>query len=229
MSVYIPPEKRDTRYGLWYVHYQCRVPYVQTLDPDDLYQNGLPTSGDPHHDHAMQWEPRLLGLPVHRMAELMETGANVSLVNAADAYTIYNDIEKHLLAWKAKIESSFNPGFVPEEDLLILDRFATRIYEHAKPFFNAGFIAANFRIAGRSRGGRRNIAENVRRAEQEEAAREEKNKDSLSFKNIKVLKPIAKYDREKILQMEQVDYSGQETVIDMPPRVSLTSMFRRGK
>lgn len=227
MSVYIPPENRDTRWPLWFIHYQCRVPYVQMLSPEDLANDGLPTSGDPHHDHAMQWEPRLVGLPVHRMAELWNTGACVALVNAKDAYTIYNDIEKHLIAWKNKIEAQYNPGFVPEEDLLLLDRFATSMYEHAKPFFNAGFINAHFRIAGRSRMGRRAVAENVRKADEAAAAEIERNKENLSFKHINVVKPVGRYDPEKIRQAEQVDYSGQETIVNMPPRTSMTSMLRR--
>ena len=52
---YIRPENRDTRYALWFDRYQCRVPYIQTLSIDELSENGLPTSGDIHHDHAMQW------------------------------------------------------------------------------------------------------------------------------------------------------------------------------
>jgi hypothetical protein len=161
------------------------------------------------------------------MAELWNTGACVALVKAQDAYTIYNDIEKHLIAWKNKIEAQYNPGFVPEEDLMLLDRFATSMYEHAKPFFNAGFINAHFRIAGRSRMGRRAVAENVRKADEAAAAELERNKENLSFKHINVVKPVGKYDPEKIRQAEQVDYSGQETIINMPPRTSMTSMLRR--
>ena len=104
MSTYIHPNNRDTRYPLWFDRYRCRVPFIQTLSIEELEQNGLPSSGDRYHDHAMQWEPRLMSIPIVRMAELWASGANISLVDSKDSPQIYKAISAHLFAWKAHIE-----------------------------------------------------------------------------------------------------------------------------
>lgn len=224
---YIPPERRDTRYALWYIRYRVRIPNIQMYTAEELIENGLPTSGDPNHDHAMQWEPRHMALPIHRIAELWGEGANVSLLRASDALPIYQAVEAHLQAWKKKIEERFNPGEVPEADLLLLDRFASMIYVHAKPLFSNEFIAANFVIAGRRHGSRRNVVAAVSKREEERMAHEEKNKDNLIFSNLRVHKPTLGYSVEKERQRTQIDYSGQELIADAPPRASLASFMRR--
>lgn len=222
-----PPVNRDTRHGLWHVRYRVRIPHIQMISAEDLINNGLPTSGDQHHDHAMQWEPRHMSLPIHRLAELWNEGANISLTRPDDALPIYLAVEAHLQAWKNKIESRFNPGAVPEDDLLILDRFASMIYGHAKPLFSNEFVAANFVIAGRRAGSRRNMVAAVSKNEEAKRDHEEKNKENLIFNNLRIHKPTLGYNREKILQREQIDYSGQETVVQAAPRVSLASFMRR--
>lgn len=133
MSVYIRPEERDTRYPLWYIPYECRVPYIQSMSIEELSQKGIYISGVPAYDHATAWEPRLMGLSVVRMIEMWHNGANIQLVNA-DSYVrkIYDDIQAHLQAWTNHINTTYNLRNYPEEELKIMDDFNGVMYEHAK-------------------------------------------------------------------------------------------------
>lgn len=226
---YIPPENRDTRYPLWFVRYEVSVPYIQTLDPDEMARYGVPTSGDPHHDHATMWEPIRTWMPIHRIAELWNEGAAIRIVNKKDTVAIYRAVEDHLQAWKRHIETTYNPTDVPEEDLLILDRFASEVYDKAAPFFTNKWVAANFKLVGRSPHSRRAIAKRIEDAERLAYERAQKDKDSgvLTFENIDVVAPAPKYDKSKAQQREQVDYSGAEYKPDVEPRRTLTSFLRR--
>lgn len=133
MTIYIRPENRDTRYNLWHVLYQCRVPYIQSMSVEELAQKGMHVTGIAAYDHATAWEPRLISIPVVRMIELWHSGANVYLVNADQhVRQIYEDIQKHLAAWTQHINQTYNIRHIPEEDLKLMDEFNSVMWEHAK-------------------------------------------------------------------------------------------------
>ncbi|BAW19206.1 hypothetical protein [Ralstonia phage RP31] len=225
MSGYIRPENRDTRYALWHVRYQCRVPYIQTLNIDELEAWGLPTSGDVHHDHAMQWEPRLISIPIHRMADLWSGGANVSLVNRADAPKIYEAISAHLFAWKNHIENSYHPTKPPYEDLLVLDQFANIIYEHAKFAYDKNFVDKHFRISSRGAIGRRAMLNSMTRID--ERRRENAERGMTELRNIDFVEAAPRYNPDA--ERTFVDYSGRDQAPDAPARNSLAKFFKKGQ
>lgn len=133
MTVYIRPENRDTRYPLWHIPYQVRVPYIQTLTVEELAEKGIYTSGVAAYDHATAWEPRLISISVVKMIMLWNQGANIYIVDMENCCRqIYEDIQKHLEAWVAHINTSYNLRTYPEEDLKLMDQFNTVMYEHAK-------------------------------------------------------------------------------------------------
>lgn len=221
---YIPIENRDTRYDLWYIRYQCRVPFIQTLSIEDLERDGLPTSGDRHHDHAMQWEPRLMSIPIHQMADLWSSGANISLVNKSDAPKIYEAISKHLYAWKNHIENSYHPNKPPHDDLLVLDQFATIIYNHAATTYDENLVD-DFRASRRTSISRSEMLSSMARADQRRV--EDAEKGIVRLKNIDYMEAIPKYDPEA--QVAFVDYSGRNKNVVAPIRNSLASFFKKGK
>lgn len=225
MAGYIKPENRDTRYPLWFVRYRCRVPYIQTLDLEDLEQYGLPTSGDIHHDHAMQWEPIMISLPIHRMADLWNAGANISLVNKSDAPKIYEAITAHLFAWKYHIENSYHPTKPPVDDLVVLDQFANIIYEHAKYVYDKNFTDKHFKMSSRSAIGRRAMLNSMLRID--ERRRENAEKGILETRNIHFVEAAPRYDPDA--ERKFIDYSGKNKVIDAPARNSMASFFKKGK
>lgn len=133
MTIYIRPQDRDTRYPLWHIPYRCRVPYIQTMSVEELAEKGIYTSGVAAYDHATAWEPRLISISVVKMIMLWSQGANIYIVDMDSACRqIYDDIQKHLEAWVAHINSSYNLRNYPEEDLKMMDQFNAVMYEHAK-------------------------------------------------------------------------------------------------
>lgn len=221
---YIRPEDRDTRYALWFERYQCRVPYIQTISIEDLEENGLPTSGDMHHDHAMMWEPRLISIPIHRMADLWQSGANISLVNRSDAPKIYEAIEKHLHAWRDHIANSYNPSKPPYDDLLVLDQFAHIVYEHAKFTYDDTFVQQHFKLSSNTAIGRRAMLASMAKAEQRRIENAEKG--IVEIRNIEYHESVPKYDPDA--QRDFVDYSGTKLESNAPVRASLASFFKKG-
>lgn len=221
---YIPPENRDSRYALWYVRYQCRIPYIQTLSIDELMEDGLPTSGDMHHDHATQWEPRLMSLPIHRMAELWSSGANVSLLKREDAPKIYEAIMTHLYAWKDHIEHAYHPRTPPYDDLLVLDQFANIVYEHARYAYDSNFITKHFKLSNSTAIGRRAMLTAMSKVD--DRRREMADRGMLAVRNIDLHVVAPKYDPNA--EATFIDYSGKAKEYDAPARTSMAKFFKKG-
>lgn len=222
---YIPERNRDTRYPLWFDRYQCRVPYIQTLSIEELSENGLPTSGDIHHDHAMQWEPRLISLPIHRMAELWNEGANLALVKRTDAPKIFDAISRHLHAWKDHIANVYNPVTPPFDDLLLLDQFANVIYEHAKFAYDRTFIEKHFKLSSSTAIGRRAMLNAMSRIDNRR--RENAERGILEVRNIDYHEAVPKYNPNA--EHKFIDYSGKDKEVDAPVRNSMAHFFKKGK
>ena len=222
---YIHERNRDSRYPLWFDRYQVRVPYIQTLSVEELSEDGLPTSGDIHHDHAMQWEPRLISLPIHRMAELWSQGANIALVKYSDAPLIFDAISKHLHAWKEHIANSYNPIIPPYEDLLTLDQFANIIYEHAKFAYDRTFIKKHFKLSSSTAIGRRAMLNSMSRIDTRR--RENAEKGILEIRNIDYHESTPKYNPNA--EQKFIDYSGKNKLVDAPVRNSMAKFFKKGK
>lgn len=224
-DVYIPPENRDTRWPLWFKKYHVRIPHIQMLTIEEI-EDGLPTSGDPHHDHASRWEPRHMLLPIHRLAELWGSGANIHFVKSEDTLQIYNDISAHLNAWKWHIQNEINYGEVPAEDLLLLDSFASSIYEHAKYHFDDSFADTFFggKMASRfSRRQNRVHMERLRKQADEKTASGDGEETPLQTKNINFHPaPV----RRGGYAAPAVDYSAPERVDTAPTRRSMSDFFK---
>lgn len=222
---YIRPENRDSRYPLWFVRYECRIPYIQTVSLDELTNDGLPTSGDIHHDHAMQWEPRYISIPIVRMAELWSEGANISLIKHTDAPKIYQAISAHLHAWKQHIADSYHPNNPPFEDLLMLDQFANIVYEHAKFAYDRTFVEKHFKLSSNTAIGRRAMLSSMSRID--DRRREDADKGILRIRNIDFHEAIPKYNPDA--EATFVDYSGSDKKPDAPSRNSMATFFKKGK
>lgn len=222
---FIRPENRDTRYALWFERYACRVPFIQTLSIDELMENGMPTSGDIHHDHATQWEPRLISIPIHRMAELWSAGANVSLVKREDAPRIYEAINAHLMAWKEHIENAYHPRSPPYDDLLVLDQFANVVYTHARFAYDSNFISKHFKLSNSTAVGRRAMLAAMSKVD--DRRRENADRGILEVKNIDFTIAPPRYDENA--EHHFIDYSGRSTEPDAPVRQSMAKFFKKGK
>ncbi len=223
--LYIRPENRDTRYALWFDRYECTIPYIQMRTIEDLEQNGMPTSGDRHHDHATQWEPIRTMQPIHRMAEMWASGANVRLRKKDDAPKIYQAINLHLQAWKHHIETSYHPNKPPYEDLLVLDGFANVIYEHAKFVYDTNYITKHFKISKSGAIGRRAMLAGI--MDVENRRRDLADKGIITTRNIDFREAAPRYNPDA--EATFIDYSGSTKPIEAPVRESMGKFFKKGK
>lgn len=184
---YIPPHKRDTRYGLWYQLYKVRVANIQTRSVEDVVENGFYTSGEEDFDFMANWTREVRMINVVRMVTLWNQKANIFLTDEKDSKRIYDDISKHLTAWRIFLTGNYNSLTKPPvDDLLLLDQFASMIYEHAKWHFDDEFTSKFMRSKKLFRFSKR--ADDEARAkllairEREEADRANK-KDVITTKN----------------------------------------------
>lgn len=144
-SSYSPGSSLIVRLGspIWDNIYQARVPYIDTLSVDNIRQFGLPTVGDMRLDKDMHTQPLNVVITINDMVEYFRRGVVVTLVNNQDAETIYNLINAYLLAWHGELEVGINIGDAPYDDLMLMDRFASAVYPHARRYGTLGKPLSN--------------------------------------------------------------------------------------
>lgn len=150
MSAYVPESERTTAWWIWNKLFMCRVPYLQTMSPDYIREYGVLASGDPVRDKALSSEMTTTMLSIAKMIEYYGKGVTVGVVRYEDTKKIYEYISNHLQAWKRELEYSVHAD-APVDDLLLMDRFASAVYTHARHQFTQDY--ADGIIARRLAGG----------------------------------------------------------------------------
>lgn len=138
MSTEIP--NKDTTVAIFDILYKCRIPVVATKSIEQIRQFGTYSTGDKNLDKAQSREMTTTYLSIANMAEYHSQGAQVALTNQDDVKQIYEDVTRHIMAWRETLDSGINIGMAPVEDLIALDQFASAIYEHAKFNFDKNII-----------------------------------------------------------------------------------------
>lgn len=69
---------------------------------------------------------------INDMIEYFRDGISFRLTNPADSRVIYEAISEHTARWRDALQYAFNMGNSPVEDLILMERFISTIYEHAK-------------------------------------------------------------------------------------------------
>lgn len=137
---WVPPEQRDTRWYLWHKLFRCRVSNIQTMSVEYLQEFGMPSSGDAQYDRETANELVQRMLSINQMVEFFRNGVTVGVCQVSDTKEIYERIKDHLDAWKLKLERSVNIRGAPVDDLVLLDRFATTVYKHARHHFTEQYV-----------------------------------------------------------------------------------------
>jgi hypothetical protein len=132
---WIPEDQRDTRYYLWEKKFLCNLRYGDTFTIDRLKSQGIYTSGDQATDRAMMNTQTRFWLSINQMVDYFQQGIIVGVVERADTAKIYEYISNHIDAFRREIAMAFDLNDIPLDDLVILDEFATTVYEHAKHQF----------------------------------------------------------------------------------------------
>lgn len=125
-------QDHDTTSLLWDYYFKVRIPWLQSRSIEDIKNTGVVLSGVPEIDRDInnQWQTTML--TISQMADYFKEGVAIRVVSSSDVKTIYNHISSHIHAWKSRLERGINIGDSPVDDLILLDRFANTIYDHAK-------------------------------------------------------------------------------------------------
>ena len=141
MSYFVPEEHtRDTTPLIFDELFPIAVPNLQSTSIDHLRRYGSYTTFNTQFDRelANQWINTEASIDV--MIEHFRQGTMVKLRRYMDAKKIYDNITEHLRAWKYQLDNGINIGAAPFDDLLLMDQFAHKVYEHAKYMFTPEVI-----------------------------------------------------------------------------------------
>lgn len=125
----------DTTVDIWEYFYRVRMPYMQTRTLEDIRQKGTVISGVASYDADIGNQLITMCLNIDQMAEYFREGVPIRVCDPKDTKQIYEAISRHIHAWKGQLERGINIGDAPIEDLILLDRLAHTVYEHAKYHF----------------------------------------------------------------------------------------------
>ena len=98
---------------------------------------GLPSVGDPYIDSQFHNQLVDVMITINDMVEYYRKGVTVRITVHEDTKTIYEIIKNYLISWNQKLLNGINIGVAPIDDLVLLDKFASAIYPHAKSHFKA--------------------------------------------------------------------------------------------
>lgn len=137
-------DSNDTSYYIWEPLFRVRVPQLQTTSPEYIRHFGTPTTGDAAIDRDLANQLIDTAIPIAKMVEYYKKGIPVYIAKTSDTKIIYEYIENHLLAWKRRLEVGVNIANAPIDDLILLDKFANSVYEHAKYHFAPDVVESIF-------------------------------------------------------------------------------------
>lgn len=142
-----PLEPLDTTVRIWEYLYKVRIPTLQSRTIEDIRKYGVRMSGIAAIDRDTDKDMMTTMLSVAVMANYYKEGVPIRVCSQKDVKEIYDSISAHIHAWKSRLERGINIGDAPIDDLILLDKFANVIYEHAKYQFTEETVSS-FLIQG---------------------------------------------------------------------------------
>ncbi len=112
--------------------YMIRVPAFATRSELEIKLFGVVRTGNPYVDQGHLDEIVTVMWSIERMVEASKKGIPIRIIKFTDAKIIFENITRHLKAWKNYKENGININKIPFDDLIALDEFATMIYGHVK-------------------------------------------------------------------------------------------------
>lgn len=139
-ATWTPPENRDTSYFIFKKLFMCKIKNIDSMSIDYIRIFGSPTSGDTTSDYGTTNELITRMLTINQMVEYYKQGITIHVVNYNDTKEIYDRISDHLNAWKTKLNTSFHVREAPIDDLVLLDKFASVVYQHAVRLMDTKYV-----------------------------------------------------------------------------------------
>ena len=136
---WIPEDQRTPAWEIWNLKFHCRMPYNQSRSIDDIKRYGHIASGDMNLDRQRSAQPFETMLTINQMAEYFRQGADLYLKKKSDTKRVYEIISNHLESWQRFLLVNLHIKGPPVDDLMLLDKFAGVVYEHAKRIMSQDF------------------------------------------------------------------------------------------
>ena len=124
------------KYGapIWDHLFLVQMRYRDTKTIEELRHFGLPTVGNSVLDKQIHNEIVTIMITMNDIVEHFRVGTRVEFVNNGDCEYGYDMVNDYLKAWNSQLQRGVNLGNAPIEDLLLLDKLATVLYEQSRYF-----------------------------------------------------------------------------------------------
>lgn len=119
---------------IWTNLYQVIVKYRDTISNGALRDHGLPTVGDQYIDQSMYNQPQHVCITINAMIEYYTRGSTITFKDNRDARTVYEIVNRYLMAWEEEIDGAVVDSKTPTNDLISLDQFAKTLYPQVLMF-----------------------------------------------------------------------------------------------
>ena len=112
--------------------YRVSVPtrMMQSIEEQRMF--GVRAVGDRAIDNALLNERTYTWISIAKMCEYFKDGVTVGVADPADCKKIYDAVNAHLETWAKYINRAIHTTKIPFEELIIMDKFATAVYKHAR-------------------------------------------------------------------------------------------------
>lgn len=111
--------------------FKCVVSQMDITSKEYLKKFGVFTTGDPGIDREMANQPIVTYKTIADMVDLFRQGITVRIPSQTDCKTIYEYVDYHIQSWAQAVQNGLNLGSAPLEDLVEMDKFATKLYPYA--------------------------------------------------------------------------------------------------
>lgn len=129
---------------IWNDRFLCQMKYIDTMSVDYIKIFGTLTTFDSELDRQSHNEIVDRYLTVIKMVEYFNDGIPVYIKHPEDSKKIYILIQEHLQNWAKELQVSLRSDKAPLEELEIMDRFAEKVYEHAKWYLDDALVGTPF-------------------------------------------------------------------------------------
>lgn len=120
---------------IWEHLFMCIVPSLQIRSVEDIRRNGIVSSGIREVDEGLRNAPEKRMMTINQMVEAFNRGVPIRICKFEDTATIYDIVQTHLTQWLEHIRTGLNAKDAPVDELMLMDRFANSIYQHARYIF----------------------------------------------------------------------------------------------
>lgn len=124
--------------------YRVSIPTRQMMSIEEQRAYGVRAIGDKVLDNALLNERTITWISIDKMIDYYKDGVTVGIIDPEDTKRIYEAISPHLSYWIGHFKRGVNFSNAPVEDLILMDKFASAVYSHAKFHFTTETMGSGF-------------------------------------------------------------------------------------